>query len=421
MTEKTTPRTDLSWTRKASIALGLFACLAGGCSRTPNAVEIEQINALGGKVVVDPLDKSVVKVWLSGTDADDEDMQIVARLPKLRELHIAGTQVTDAGMKQLAGLSRLQTLDLADTAIGDAGVANLTNLTAMVRLALAKTKISDAALNSLTSLPRLQELGLEGTAITDAGMASLAGIAGLRALSADNTKVTSTGVERLRGLPALERLSLAGTLVDDPAVKTISGFSTLTDLGLLRSRISDQGMAAINQALPRVKTDWKPPQAPPQAPKAVPVRGVIRIKAGSASPFTDSSGNVWQGELGFQGGNASFCNPKTPIANTKDAGLYRFAHFGMASFSCDVPSGRYLAKLHFAETYADIHGPGRRVFCFNVQGQEFMNFDIWKKAGGPNRAYVETVPVEVTDGKFRITFTKKIEMPHINAIELALQ
>jgi hypothetical protein len=43
------------------------------------------------------------------------------------------------------------------------------------------------------------------------------------------------------------------------------------------------------------------------------------------------------------------------------------------------------------------------------------------KAGGSNRAYVETVPVEVTDGKFKITFTSNVENPEINAIELIAQ
>ncbi len=154
----------------------------------------------------------------------------------------------------------------------------------------------------------------------------------------------------------------------------------------------------------------------------VAVQGVIRIKAGSTTPFTDSSGNVWQPELGFLGGNVSSHDaPKTTVANTKDPGLYLSEHFGMDSFSCAVPNGRYLARLHFAETFDGIKGGGKRVFSFNVQGLEFNDFVVWKKAGGPNTAYVETVPVEVTDGKFKISFTSKVENPQINAIEIVPQ
>ena len=93
----------------------------------------------------------------------------------------------------------------------------------------------------------------------------------------------------------------------------------------------------------------------------------------------------------------------------------------MDSFSCKIPNGKYIAKLYFAETYEGIGGPGQRVFSFNVQGHEFKNFDIWVKAGGPNRAYIETVPVEVTNGEFRIVFTSQMENPAINAIEIIPQ
>jgi hypothetical protein len=93
----------------------------------------------------------------------------------------------------------------------------------------------------------------------------------------------------------------------------------------------------------------------------------------------------------------------------------------MDSFSIEVPNGKYLAKLHFAETFEGIRGSGNRVFSFTVHGHEFKNFDVWEKAGGANRAYVESVPVEVTEGEFRIDFTSQVENPEINAIELIPQ
>ena len=94
------------------------------------------------------------------------------------------------------------------------------------------------------------------------------------------------------------------------------------------------------------------------------------------------------------------------VTGTKDPALFMSEHWGMTAFACKIPNGKYLAKLYFAETYEGITGPGQRVFSFNVQGREFKDFDIWAKAGGPNRAYIETVPVEVTNGEFRIVFTR---------------
>jgi len=92
----------------------------------------------------------------------------------------------------------------------------------------------------------------------------------------------------------------------------------------------------------------------------------------------------------------------------------------MSSFSCKVPNGKYVAKLHFCETYDGITGKGDRVFSVNVQnGQKMIkDLDVFAVAGGANKAHIETVPVEVTNGVFKIDFISNVENPEINAIEL---
>ena len=110
--------------------------------------------------------------------------------------------------------------------------------------------------------------------------------------------------------------------------------------------------------------------------------------------------------------------PDLEIANTKDPVLYRAERYSMNSFSHPLPNGKYVVKLHFAETYDGVEGPGQRVFSFNVEGREFKDFDVWVKAGGPRRAYVETVTVDIADGGLDIVFTSQIENPEINAIEI---
>jgi hypothetical protein len=182
---------------------------------------------------------------------------------------------------------------------------------------------------------------------------------------------------------------------------------------------NDQGSAQVSaQPAPAAATPPATPSGPP-APTAT--KSVVRIKAGLSTPFTDSSGNVWLPDQGFDGGKVVGRDARTVIANTKDAWLYLSEHYSMNSFSCSVPNGKYIANLHFAETFEGVTGAGQRVFSFNVQGHEFKDFDVWVKAGGPNRAYIETVPVEVTDGKFTITFTSNIQNPEINAIEILPQ
>ena len=116
--------------------------------------------------------------------------------------------------------------------------------------------------------------------------------------------------------------------------------------------------------------------------RAATVRRSVRIKAGKSEPVKDADGNVWLADQGFEGGQ-TIERPDIQIANTKSPDLYRAEHYSMDSFSWPVPNGKYVVKLHFAETFEGITGPGQRVFSFNVQGREFKDFDVWVKAGGP--------------------------------------
>ncbi len=140
---------------------------------------------------------------------------------------------------------------------------------------------------------------------------------------------------------------------------------------------------------------------------------------GSGGAGLSAGGPPGGGGAGGPGGGGAAA--VAAVSETKDPGLFTGEHFAMRGFSCKVPNGKYLAKLYFAETYEGITGPGQRVFSCNVQGHELKDFDIWAKAGGPNRAYIETVPVEVTNGEFHIVFTPKVENPAISAIELTPQ
>ena len=146
----------------------------------------------------------------------------------------------------------------------------------------------------------------------------------------------------------------------------------------------------------------------------------IRIKCGVTDGFTDSSGHAWLPDQGFADGD-TVDRPDAAIENTTDPRIYRAERYGMTKFAQPLPNGKYTVKLHFCETFDGITGEGQRVFSFNVAGQEFKDFDVWKKAGGFQKAYVESVPVEITGGKLEITFTANVENPQINAIEIIPQ
>jgi hypothetical protein len=161
-----------------------------------------------------------------------------------------------------------------------------------------------------------------------------------------------------------------------------------------------------------------PAVAAPAPAAPIPAESAIRIDAGATGSYTDSTGNVWLSDQGFADGDVADRGNDTQIANTQDPAIYRTERYGMNSFSYKLPNGKYIVKLHFAETYEEISGPGQRVFSFNVAGHEFKDFDIWAKAGGAKRAYIETINVNITDGKLDITFTTDVQSPEINGIEI---
>lgn len=167
--------------------------------------------------------------------------------------------------------------------------------------------------------------------------------------------------------------------------------------------------------------DQTTPLAPhPITPESVPpvrVTPPVRINCGATEKLTDSEGNVWLADEGYADGNPYEVDD-TQIANTKDPGIYRTERYSISAYRFGVPDGKYTVKLLFAEVYTGITGPGDRVFSFNVQGHGFDHFDIWAKAGGPDKAYIESVDVDVTNGVLNITFTPDVENPKINGIEI---
>ncbi len=149
---------------------------------------------------------------------------------------------------------------------------------------------------------------------------------------------------------------------------------------------------------------------------AKPTLPTIRINAGIGA-VKDGTGIAWQEDTGFQGGDV-IDRAGLPIANTKQPEIYQSERYAMDAFTQKLPNGKYDVKLHFCETFEGIFGPGERVFSFDVEGQAFKDFDVWVKAGGGARPYIQTVPVEITDGQLDIKFTPQIENPQINAIEI---
>jgi hypothetical protein len=155
-------------------------------------------------------------------------------------------------------------------------------------------------------------------------------------------------------------------------------------------------------------------------PRGVLAQQPIRVKCGGAS-FTDSKGQVWQADTGYNWGNVSSI-PAT-VSGTSDQGLYQKGRYnpnfsaGMI-YSFAVPNGPYHVNLHFAETYGGTQAKGARVFNVKMQGAAvFSNLDVFAEAG-PNSALVKGADLTVSNGQISIEFDNLVQTAKIDAIEI---
>jgi hypothetical protein len=143
----------------------------------------------------------------------------------------------------------------------------------------------------------------------------------------------------------------------------------------------------------------------------------IRVNAGSSSPYTDASGQVWSADSGSTGGYVF--TSSSAIANTTAATLYQSERWnpGALQYRFSVPNGTYTVRLKFAEIY--YARPGQRVFNVVVNGQLVdAAFDVVAAAGSGNTAVDRSYSVAVSTGQVAIDLIAIVENPKISAIEI---
>jgi len=155
-------------------------------------------------------------------------------------------------------------------------------------------------------------------------------------------------------------------------------------------------------------------------PKDVLAQSPIRVNCGGAS-YTDSKGQVWQADAGYNWGNVSSIS--AVVSGTSDQGLYQQGRYnpnfsaGMI-YSFAVPNGQYHVNLYFAETYAATQVKGARVFNVKMEGVAvFSNLDIFALAGA-NTALVKSADITVSNGQANIEFDNLVQTAKVNAIEI---
>jgi Leucine-rich repeat (LRR) protein len=185
------------------------------------------------------------EVRLSGKSGDIGPIMLRG-LSGLRKLEFTADQsLTGAGLEQLANLTGLEELHLDVCPLTDEALASLRHLTALKVLNLGSTRLTGAGLKHLAGLTHLESLHLSGTEVDDAGLEHLKGLRSLRKLDVGFTRVQGAGLEHLKNLPLLEELHLNGSRVTDATLKHLHGLTSLRRLWLSDTAVGDAGLEHV--------------------------------------------------------------------------------------------------------------------------------------------------------------------------------
>jgi hypothetical protein len=149
---------------------------------------------------------------------------------------------------------------------------------------------------------------------------------------------------------------------------------------------------------------------------ASPGPSVVRVRAGGG-PYTDSQGNSWAADFGYNGGNPY--STAAAIAATPDPVLYQTERWSATplTYQFAVTNGTYTVTLKFSENYAT--AAGQRKFAIAINNQTLVSsFDIFSQAGGGFRAIDQVFSVPVSNGQLAITLTPVVGSPKIDAIQI---
>ena len=148
----------------------------------------------------------------------------------------------------------------------------------------------------------------------------------------------------------------------------------------------------------------------------------IRVNCGGPS-YTDSLGQVWAADYGYNEGTAS--TVAGPITGTNDPTLYQDGRWNgnpsvPMTYTFPVANGNYHVNLYFTEAVSRLQRVGARVFDVKIQGATlFSHLDIFAEAGAFG-ALIKGADVTASNGRLVIEFDSVVQNPKVHAIEILL-
>ena len=216
---------------------------------------------------------------------------------------------------------------------------------------------------------------------------------------------TANGKPLFNGLDVVSDAS--GSRIAD--VKVFTGITPADD-GLLHLHLSSNKSRGLLNGIEIV-------------PDAAGLMHPVRIVAGD-SPRITAGEKLWHPDRYFRGGRK--VTRTNSILGTAEPDLFKGERHGNFVYTIPVARGKYRVTVWFAETYFGLSNPGgggtgSRVFNVNCGERALLkNFDIYKEAGGENRAIGKTfrgIDPNPQD-KLVLSFVPVRNYACVNAIEI---
>lgn len=215
-------------------------------------------------------------VSLYETNIDDDGVQRLARLPKLRRLTIAPIcryektgfgapqwsypflperadrpRITGRGLQAFGAVSTLETLELLDARLTTADLALLQSWPKLSAIALPNTIDTDTVAH-LRACRRLNHLTLGYREVTAAELKHLAAWSGLRRLTLIHARLSNEALAALGELQTVEELQLEDCGLTDERLQYLRLGAKTKSLLLERNEIDGTGLAHLAKLKPTV-------------------------------------------------------------------------------------------------------------------------------------------------------------------------
>ncbi len=209
-----------------------------------------------GLAKLEPL-TSLTSLSLSGHEFSGSGLRELRKLPKLVSLSLhSGTD--DSDLQGLTEIRQLQMLSVTDLKISEQSVHLLNQLDFLRQCTLSIADVDDDVLQAIAKVKAPMLLNLRGSkAIPDESWKHLQGSA-ITGLIVSGISVTDQGLAHIAKIEQLERLQLFATSmsITETGLEHLHQLKSLQILYLRGVKVSDESIASLKKALPKLQATW---------------------------------------------------------------------------------------------------------------------------------------------------------------------